>query len=377
VLTAPFPDPLTCNITGLTNGTAYTFTVVAENALFTSDVSAASVAGTPKTLPGAPGISATSSTPGTATITVTAPASNGGSAITGYTITSAPGGFTCTVAPSASPLACDITSLVNGTSYTFTAVATNIVGDSLASIVSSPLIPQGPASAPTAISATAGDAKATITFSGAVTNGSTITGYTVQAYDSNGSAVDGSTCTVTTSTGGGSCEVTGLANGSSYTFKAVTNSTANGSAVTSALSIPTTAIMPASAPAAPTDLEVTSGTGKVTVTWTEPSANGSVILSYTVQAYDADGNPVTGATCTAIAPSVTCDVSTNLVAGNNYTFKVVATNAIGSSVASAASSAAAINAAPSVPLSVTAIAGNASATPSWDPPANINGSAIT
>jgi large repetitive protein len=376
-LIAPFPNPLACNITGLTNGTAYTFTVVAENALFTSDASTASLAATPKTLPGAPGISAASSTPGTATITVTAPASNGGSAITGYTITSAPGGFTCTVAADANPLACDISTLVNGTSYTFTAVATNIVGNSLASSATTALIPQGAASAPTTISATAGDTKATVTFSGAVTNGSTITGYTVQAYDSNGNAVSGSTCTVTTSTGGGSCEVTGLANGSSYTFKAVTNSTANSSAVTSALSIPTSTIIPASAPDAPTSLEVTSGTGKVTVTWMEPSANGSVILSYTVQAYDAAGNAVTGATCSAIAPALTCDVSSNLVAGNNYTFKVIATNAIGPSTASSASPAAAINAAPSVPLAVTAVSGNALATASWDPPANINGSAIT
>ena len=160
-----------------------------------------------------------------------------------------------------------------------------------------------PASAPTTITATAGDGQASVAFSGAVTNGSTISDYTVQAYDSNGNAVSGATCTTSTSP----CTVTGLANGSVYTFKVVSNSTvySAGSTTASASSIASNSVTPATVPSAPTSLQVIPDTGKVTVSWAEPASNGSPITSYLVQAYGADGNAVTGATCTAIAPATT------------------------------------------------------------------------
>ena len=223
VLNSPLPNPLACNVTGLTNGTAYTFTVIAENALFISDTSTASVAVTPKTIPGAPSVSAVSGSPGTATVTVTAPASNGGSAITGYTITSAPGGFTCTVAPSANPLACDISTLVNGTSYTFTAVATNIVGDSVASSATSSVTPAGLPSAPAAVVAVPGDGKVTLNITPGAANGAAITGYEVTV------SPDGTVITLTSAP----YEITGLTNESLYTFsvKAI-NSVGTGSSAT-------------------------------------------------------------------------------------------------------------------------------------------------
>jgi hypothetical protein len=365
----------TFTCTGLTNGTAYTFAVTAFNGIFNSVASTSSSSVIPATVPDPPtSIAASSTTSGSATISFTAPVNNGGSAITGYTIVSTPTGAVCTIDPNTTSFVC--TGLVDGTSYTYAVRATNAIGNST-SAISNALITQGAATAPASISATTGDTKATITFSGAVSNGSTITSYTVQAYDSTGTALTGLTCTVTTSATGGTCEVTGLTNGSSYTFRVVTNSIANNAADSSAVSIPTTPIVPAKAPEAPSGLEVIAGTGKITVRWEEPASNGSTILSYTVQAYDAAGNPVAGATCTATAPALTCDVSSNLLPSINYTFKATATSAAGTSVASSASPSAAINAAPSAPINVTALAANASATVSWDAPININGSAIT
>ena len=378
------PDGATCTVSapatscvvpGLTNGTAYTFTVTANNGLFTSSASTASSSVVPSTVPNAPtSVTATSSTSGSATVSFTAPVNNGGSAVTGYTVTSSPAGATCSIGANATTYVC--TGLTNGTSYTYSVIATNIKGNSV-SATSSALITQGAASAPTTISATVGDGQATVTFSGAVANGSTITGYTVKAYDNTGNEVTGVSCTVTTASTGGNCIVTGLTNGSSYTFKAITNSTANSTAVTSGPSIATTAITPAKAPDAPTGVQVSAGTGKVTVSWTAPSSNGSPITSYTVQAYDEAGNAVSGATCTATAPATTCDVSTNLTAGTNYTFKVTATSGAGTSSASSASSSVAINAAPSVPRNVVATAGNGSVAVTWDAPSDTRGSALT
>ena len=364
----------TYTCTGLTNGAAYTFKATATNALFTSDLSTASSAATPATVPNTPtSVAAAVNTAGAATVSFTAPLVNGGAAITGFTVTSSPGGFTCTAAADAS--SCVVSGLTNGTAYTFSVIATNEIGNSVASTASSAATPQSKASAPTTITATAGDGQASIAFSGAVTNGSTIANYTVQAYDGDGNVVEGATCTSSTSP----CTITGLTNGSTYTFKVVTNSTVYGAGSTTASSQSSSsnAVVPAKVPDAPSSVEVTSGTGKVTVSWDEPSSNGSVILRYSVQAYNSSGEAVTGATCTANAPALTCDVTSNLVAGSNYTFKVTATSAVGTSPASSASSSAAINAAPSAPLNVTAVASNASATANWDAPANINGSAVT
>ena len=77
-------------VTGLTNGTAYTFKVAAINGVGTGGQSAGSNAVTPATVPGAPNIgTATAGAVGSknATVTFTAPASNGGSPITSYTVT--------------------------------------------------------------------------------------------------------------------------------------------------------------------------------------------------------------------------------------------------------------------------------------------------
>jgi hypothetical protein len=62
-----------------------------------------------------------------AVVSWTAPADNGGSTITGYTVTSAPDSKTCTW--TIGPLSCTVSGLVNHTPYTFTVHATSSVGD--------------------------------------------------------------------------------------------------------------------------------------------------------------------------------------------------------------------------------------------------------
>jgi Fibronectin type III domain len=70
------------------------------------------------------------------TISFSPPLSNGGSAITGYTVTSTPGNITAT--GTSSPIV--VSGLVPGIQYTFTAHATNINGSGSESASSNSIV---------------------------------------------------------------------------------------------------------------------------------------------------------------------------------------------------------------------------------------------
>lgn len=111
---------------------------VAAGAL--SDNSAAVTGGA--TVPGAPTIGAVTAGNGSCQVAFTAPGSDGGATITGYTATSTPGSFTGTAA--SSPIT--VTGLSNGTGYTFTVYATNSAGNSSNSSASATCTPAAAAS---------------------------------------------------------------------------------------------------------------------------------------------------------------------------------------------------------------------------------------
>ncbi len=180
------PPLTTLNVTSLTNGTAYTFTVSAVNAIGTGAASAPSTSVTPRTVPGTPtSVSATAGN-ASATVTWTAPA-NGGSVITGYTVTPFIGttaqsllAVTVTGAPPATTAA--VNGLANGTAYTFRVAATNVAGSGAQSTASAAVTPSGPPNAPTGVTATALSGSATVTWTAPANNGSAITSYRVTPY---------------------------------------------------------------------------------------------------------------------------------------------------------------------------------------------------
>ena len=92
-------------------------------------------------VPGAPTIgTATQTGATTATVVYTAPANNGGTAITSYTATSSPSGGTGTLSQAGSGTI-TVTGLTTGTAYTFTVTATNAVGTGPASAASNSVTP--------------------------------------------------------------------------------------------------------------------------------------------------------------------------------------------------------------------------------------------
>jgi hypothetical protein len=130
---------LTYTATGLTNGTAYYFVVVAINAVGTSGPSA-EVSAVPG-FPTAPIIQPAFAGPSQVTVNWLPPRYNGGSAVTGYTITTYPGGATTGVGPSATSVV--ISGLSNRRAYFFQVKAINAIGTGPQSAQSNTVTPEG------------------------------------------------------------------------------------------------------------------------------------------------------------------------------------------------------------------------------------------
>ena len=275
-----------------------------------------------------------------ATVSWTAPG-DGGSAILSYEVTSSPEGKTCAPVSLTPPLTCDVTGLTNGTPYTFSVTATNDQGTSNASVASdavTPFAPTKPAT-PAAPTAVAGNAQATVTWTVPASTGSTILSYEVT------SSPEGKTCAPVSLTPPLTCDVTGLTNGTPYTFTVVATNGVGASDASSASNSVTPSAPTKSAP--PTNVTVLAGDGKLTVSWTAPTdTGGSDIVSYTATAatYTAPASrgkgrvtaQVVDLTCTT-TDSTTCDITQGVTNGTAYTVTVVATNGVGASDASAQS----------------------------------------
>ncbi|RDS81684.1 autotransporter domain-containing protein [Dyella monticola] len=269
------------------------------------------------TVPGAPTIGTATAGDAQATVTFTAPANNGGATITGYTVTSSPGGITGTCA--ASP--CTVTGLTDGTAYTFTATATNSVGTSAPSAASNSVTPK---------------ANQTITFTNPNTQNFGTTP-TLSATASSGLAVTFSSTTAPVCTITPAGQLTFITAG---TCAINADQTGNGTyapAPTVSQSFAVAAVVPG----APTIGTATAGTTQASVSFTAPAFTGGVsITSYT--ATSSPGN-LTG-TC-ASSPCVV----TGLTNGTAYTFTVTATNSAGTGAPSAASN----SVTPAAPQTIT------------------------
>jgi hypothetical protein len=334
----------------LVNGQPYTFTMTEWSEFGTSVLSDPSNVAVPVGAPSQPTSASAEAANGSALVTFGTPADDGGSAITGYTVTASPGGATVTGATS--PI--NVTGLTNGVPYTFTVNATNGVHTSAASGPTGSVTPTGPPDAPAIGSATAGIHDATVAFSPGSDGGLPVSTYTVTASPG-GVTAQGTTSPIT---------VTGLADGGTYTFSVTaTNSdgTSLSSDVSNSVTLPTGPAAPAGVSAAPAD-------GSAAVSFSAPSDGGSPVTSYTVTASPG------GATATGTASPISV---TGLTDGVAYTFTVTASNAVGPSVPSSPSTAVTPVGVPGSPTIGSATAGESSASVIFSAPASDGGLAIT
>ena len=158
----------TYQFTGLTNGVAYDVKIWVKTTSFTTELLAntAAVYLIPATVPTAPRIGL-AQTDSTTVVASWASNGDGGSALTGYTLTLSSGACSYSFVSGTTSYSCTITGLTAGNTVTASLVAVNGVGNSAPSSASINYITS--VGAPTSVVATNGDGKATLAF--ALNNG--------------------------------------------------------------------------------------------------------------------------------------------------------------------------------------------------------------
>ena len=204
-----------CTVSGLTNGTTYYATLVANNGSYSSTASGYSLPIVPSALPSA--ANKPTVTAGVGSITVAVTNTGLGStptsiSVAAYTSANVSAGSCSITGASGS---CVVSGLSSSIQYKFDAITNNAIGAAASRSPMSDLIsPIGIPIAPVKPIVTAGNQEVTITVS-ALASGSPATSFTITATPN----VGGKTCTVTGSSG--SCKITGLVNGTGYIFSAV------------------------------------------------------------------------------------------------------------------------------------------------------------
>src|SRR5271157_3700827 len=357
--------------------TTYTSTGLANGQVYFYQVTAMSVAGesarsieantTTATVPGVP--TALTATRGNAQVVLNwvAPTSNGGTAITSYSI------YCGTLSSSVSLLATignittyTSTGLANGQIYYYEVTAVNVAGESVKSAEAS-ATPATVPGAPTGLALTPSNAQIVLNWvAPASDGGSAITGYNVyRSLTSGTETLLISLSVVLTYTN------VGLTNGQIY-YYVVTAVNAMGESVKSA----ETGAKPVTVPGALTGLLLTPGNAQIVLIWDAPSNNGgSAITNYRIYRGTSSGFE----TLLTTLGVVLTYTNTGLTNGQLYYYQVSAMNAMGEGARSSEASVwpQAAPTPPSAPTRLTATPGNSIVLLNWSTPASNGGSVIT
>ncbi|MFM8290886.1 MAG: fibronectin type III domain-containing protein, partial [Planctomycetia bacterium] len=310
-------------VTGLVNGTSYLFRVAAVN-VAGAGATGLSTAVTPRTVAGAPTAVVGVAGDSQVELSWTAPASNGGAAITDYVVryssnngtswtTFADGRSTSTTAM--------VTGLVNGTSYLFRVVAVNAAGTS--EFAQSPAtVPFAPAAAPTALTGSVSSGRVSLAWT-APASPRPIIDYVIQyRTDVVGSAWmtfnDGVSASATAT-------VTGLSNGVRYRFRVAA---VNGDG-TGFFTDGTAVFTPVTVPVAPSGVTGTGSRGVITLNWTAASSTPQApVTGYVIQ-YRVNTTSAQWVTLPLAVGNQTTATINTLTSRLGYRFRVAAQNAAG------------------------------------------------
>ena len=258
-----------------------------------------------------------------------------------------------------------VKSLMSDTEYSFQVRGINSGGDGSesqnADAIPLHIDPPGP---PLNLTATAGDTAVTLNWE-APTSGDATDSYQYR-HKKTGDAdyiewkdIPGSDSSTTSYT------VTGLENGSTYTFGV--RGINDGGYGLGGFEFPF-AIPQPPAPGAPQSLTASAGNGEVTLTWRAPSSGGVVVGYEFRQSEDGGGSWGGWMDITNSDANTTSHTITGLNNGTNYTFEVQAFNEGGSSLSSNQASAMPVPPLPHLPTNLTATAGDAQVMLVWEAP---------
>src|SRR5216684_934714 len=221
--------------------------------------------------------------------------------------------------------------------------------------------------APTALTATAGNASISLSWTAPASNGgASITGYNVLR-----STTSGAETALSSGVVGTAFTDSTVSNGTTYFYKVTAvNSARPGAASNEASATPTAA---PTVPSAPQNLTASAGNASVLLSWAAPASNGGApVGSYNVWRSTSSGTESL-LTSGVVGTSYTDSSALN---GITYFYKVAAVNSVGPGPLSNEASATPATV-PSAPQNLVASAGNGSVSLSWTAPASNGGAAVT
>jgi subtilisin family serine protease/fibronectin type 3 domain-containing protein len=319
---------------GLTNGTAHSYRVTAHDATGNESAPSTEASATPadRTPPSSP--SGLTATAGDGQVALDW-ADNSEADLGGYRVYRRNAdGTTWSSLGTVTASAYTQTGLTNGTAYTYRVTAYDAVSNEseTSAAVSATPADATPPAAPTALTATAGDARVALDW--ADNAEADLAGYRIERKHA-----DGSWSAITTVTASAYTH-TGLTNGTAYTYRVVAYDTSGNESTPSDEASATP--LDTMAPAAPTGLTATASDGQVALDWAD---NGEADLAgYRVYRRNADGSWPEIATVTASGYA-----HTGLTNGTAYAYRVTAHDVAGNESGPSGEASATPRAAPEPP----------------------------